>query len=248
MNVISRFLIFALACGTWSIPAFAFHSGLADAKGECIFSKEFIRDYESAQKMVDKLQSAEPLLKLQKKYRKTEEQTELELSIGLAYNQRTGVVDPAKAVLHLSNALKFQLPEKTRLQIFMWRGNSLEGLKKHDEALQDYLRGLMACSYYDLSGAWPEIKSPNVPFSINSGDPKDIQRARDYRSYRKKINFQRFLFMQRYYLIEAVKRVQTDAAIDEDQVRKSLKELSPDTSRYDVVIGFIKSENKQPWP
>ena len=248
MNAISRLLVFALACGTWSIPAFALHSGLADAKGECIFSKDFIRDYDSAQTLVDKVQSAEPLLKLLKKYRKTEEQAELELSIGLAYNQRTGVVDPAKAVIHLSNALKFHLPEKTRLQIFMWRGNSLEGLKKHDEALQNYLRGLLACSYYDLSGEWPEIKSSNVPIYTNSDDPENAQRVRDYQRYRKTIDFQRFLFMQRYYLIEAVKRVQTNAAIDEDQVRKVLKELSPDTSRYDIVIGFIKSENKRPWP
>lgn len=248
MNATARLLIFALVCGSWSIPAFALHSGLADAKGECIFSKDFIRDYESAQKQVDELKSAEPLLKLQKKYRNTEEQAELELSIGLAYNQRTGVVDPAKAVVHLSNALKFHLPEKTRLQIFMWRGNSLEGLKKHKEALQDYLRGLLACSYYDLSGEWPEIKSSNVPIYMNSDDPENAQRVRDYQRYRKTIDFQRFLFMHRYYLIEAAKRVQSNENIDEARVQELLRELSPDTSRYDLVLGFIKLENKRPWP
>ena len=248
MNAISRLLIITVFCGMCSLPVLALHSGLADAKGECTFSKEFIRDYESAQKMVDELKSADPLLKLQKKYKKTEEQAELELSIGLAYNQRTGVVDPAKAVLHLSNALKFDLPKRTRLKIFMWRGNSLEGLKKHDEALHDYLRGLLACSYYDLSGEWPEIKSSNVPIYMNSDDPKNAQRVRDYQRYRKSIDFQRFLFMQRYFLIDAVKRVQMNAVIDENQVRNVLKELSPDTSRYDVVIGFLKSENKRPWP
>jgi hypothetical protein len=248
MNAISRLIIITIVCGTWSLPVFALHSGLADAKGECAFSKEFIRDYESAQKMVDELQSAEPLLKLATMYKKTAEQAELELSIGLAYNQRTGVVDPAKAVLHLSNALKFDLPERTRLKIFMWRGNSLEGLKKHDAALQDYLRGLLACSYYDLSGEWPEIKPSNVPIYMNSDDPKNAQRVRDHQRYRKTIDFQRFLFMQRYYLIDAIKRLQTNASIDEDQVRKVLKELSPDTSRYSVVVGFIESENKRPWP
>jgi len=227
---------------------FALYSGLSDVNGEGLFSKEFIRDYESAQKMVDELQSAKPLLELRKKYQKIHEQAELELSIGLAYNQRTGVVDPSKAVLHLSNALKFRLPEETRLRIFLWRGSSQEQLKKNDKALEDYLRGLLACSYYDLSGEWPEIKPPNVSIYINSDNPEMPQRIMDHQRYRETIDFRKFLFMQRYFLIDAVKRIQKNPVIDEDQVRKVLKTLSPDTSRYDIVVGFIKSENKQPWP
>ena len=248
MNMILRFLISALVCGTWSIPVFALRSGLTDAKGECIFSKDFTRDYESAQKMVDELQLAEPLLKLLKKYRKTEEQAELELSIGLVYNQRTGVVDPDKAVLYLSNALKYNLPEKNYLQILMWRGNSLEELKKYDESLKDYLRGLLACSYHDLSGGWPEIKSSNVPIFKNSDDPENAQRVRDYQTYRRRIDFQRFLLMQRYFLIDATRRIQSAAPIDDDRVLKIIKELSPDTSRYVLIIQLLKSENKRPWP
>ncbi|WP_269527159.1 hypothetical protein [Coraliomargarita parva] len=232
----------------WTLPVFALHSGITDAKGDCAFSEEFIRDYDQAQKLVDELKSAEPLIKLTEKYQQEQEQAELELSIGLAYNQRTGVVDPAKAVVHLSNALKFQLPERTQIKIFMWRGNSLEGLKKHEEALQDYLRGLLACSYHDLSGEWPEIKPSDVPIYMNSDDPKNEQRVRDYQRYRRSIDFQRFLFMQRHYLIEAVKRVQVDAAIDEAQIRRILKGLTPDESRYDVVLGSIKSKNERPWP
>lgn len=246
--MISRCLFILLIASVWSIPVFALHSGLLDVEGESIFSKDFIRDYESAQTMVDELKSAEPLLKLLKKCQKPEEQEELKLSIGLVYNQRTGVVDPTKAVLHLSSALKYNLPEKTYLQILLWRGNSLEALKKYDKALKDYLRGLLACSYHDLSGGWSEIKSSNVPILLHSDDPENAQQVRDYQRYRKRIDFQSFLLMQRYYLIDATKRIQSDASIDIDRVLKILKELSPDSSRYDLIIQLLKSENKQPWP
>lgn len=248
MNKTSILVIIVLLCITFCVsPAFAQHSGLTGASGECIFSQDFIRDYESAQKMVDKSRNAEPLLKLLKKYRKTEEQAELQLSLGLVYNQRTGVVDPSKAVTHLSNALKYRLPEKTYVQIFMLRGNSLETLKKHDEALKDYLRGLLACSYHALSGGWPEI-SPKVFLRMGSDDPKDIQRAWDYRMYRERIDFQRFLIMQRHYFIEAVKRIQSHSTVDDDKLLKFLEELSPDISRFASIMKLLKSENKRPWP
>jgi hypothetical protein len=229
-------------------PAFAFHSGLTTAQGDCIFTAGFIQNYQAAQHSVDKLKSAEPFITLLTKYPKPEEQAELELSIGLLYNQRTGVVDPAKAVIHLGRALEFHLPEKTYIEICMWRGGSYEQLKQHPEALRDYLRGLLACSYHDLSGGWPEIASPNVPIFINSTDPENAQRARDYRIYRAAIDLKRFLLMQRYYLIDAIKRVQADGALDDNALAKAIHELTPDRSRYDLIVSFLKSENKQPWP
>ena len=82
-------------------PALALHSGLSG------FSSDFLRDYDSAQKTVDQSKSAEPLLVLLEKYTSAMERAELELSIGLAYGQRTGVVDPAKAVAHFTAALQY---------------------------------------------------------------------------------------------------------------------------------------------
>jgi hypothetical protein len=243
-----HFLLPALLYGTLSLPAFAFTSGLTDAKGGLPFSKDFIRDYEAALKLLDKLPSAEPFLEMAKKYTKPEEQAELELSIGLVYSQRTGVVDPAKAIIHLSNALQFSLPEETQISIFSWRGGSQEQLQRYELALRDYLRGLLACSYYDLSGEWPEIKPSNLPIGISSDDPENGQRRRDYQMYRTATNLKRFLFMQRYSFIEAVRRVQKNGAIAEVQVRSILKELTPDESRYDIMVGLIKAENKRPWP
>lgn len=241
--------VFALVClAFYGIPAFALHSGFKDAKGDIVFSEEFIRDYEFAGDAVTKSRSVEPFLKLLKKYKQPEEVVELEVSIGLVYNQRAGLVDPAQAVVHFSNALKYNLPEKTYIQVLMWRGNSLEQLKKHSEALRDYLRGLLACAYYDLSGGWPEIKPPKIPFNRRSNDPEDVQRARDYWMYRNRIDFQRFLLTQRYYFIEATTRVQSHLSIGDHQVLNILEELSPDTSRFSSLMKLLKSRNERPWP
>jgi hypothetical protein len=238
-------LVTATLC---ACSAFALHSGLAGANEECIFTQGFILDYEAAQKSVDQLKSAEPLLALLTKYQKPEEQAVLELSIGLAYGQRTGVVDPAKAITHFSRALEFNLPEKTYIEICMWRGNSYEQLQKYPEANRDYLRGLLACSYRDLSGGWPEIASSTVPIYMNSDDPNNAQRVKDYQRYREAIDLKRFLLRQRYYLIDAIKRVQVDGSIDDKALEKTVNELTADKSRYAVIIGFVKSENKRPWP
>ena len=153
----------------YSLPTLAQYSGLSG------LSEEFRRDYRFAQDKVNQTKSAEPLIALQRRYTNKTEQAELEVSIGLTYNQRTGVVDPSKAVVHFTAALGYDLPERTCIEILMWRGNSQEQLKKSKEALTDYLRGLLACSYYNLTGGWPEIQQPTVPIFINSGIRKMIR-------------------------------------------------------------------------
>lgn len=243
-------LIAAVLVGTGLfVPsAFALHSGLVGADGERLFSEDFVQDYESARKSVETLLSAEPLLALRAKYLKPEEPAELELAIGLVYNQRTGVVDPAKAVAHLTRALDYQLPERTCIKIWMWRGGSFEQLKKYPEALDDYLRALLACSYRDLTGGWPELLGPTVPLSRDPADPDGPQRIKDYQRYRDAIDLKCFLLMQRYYLIDGVKRVRAQASIDDPALLKAIQRLSPDTSRPAIISTLIQSENKRPWP
>jgi hypothetical protein len=219
-----------------------------DGNGDTVFSENFLRDYKAANAVADRGESVKPLLDLLAGYSGPEERAELELSIGLVYNQRTGLVDPAKAVVHLSNALKYKLPERTRLQVLVWRGGSREQLNQRKEALGDYLRVLLACSYHDLSGGWPEIKRPKGPIFYRSDDPKDVERARDYRKYQEQIRFQRFLLMNKYYMVEAVRRVQSHASVAEEQVSAILEELSPDASRHRIIAEWLKSENKRPWP
>jgi|GEM_PF-2889394 len=135
------------------------------------------------------------------------------------------------------------------MQILMWRGNSQEQMKKSNEALKDYLRGLLACSYYDLSGGWPdEIQSPKETIYTNSPDPENSERVRDYNTYRKNIDFQRFLLMQRFFLIDAVKRVRPEVSKSDDQIVNVLATLSPDSSRFGTITDWLKSENLRPWP
>lgn len=223
-------------------------SALGTHSGFSGFSSDFLRDYDSAQKSVDQSKSVEPLLNLLGRCTNETEKAELEVSIGLAYNQRSGLVDPAKAVAHFTAALQYPLPEKTYIEILMWRGNSQEQLKNASEALMDYLRGLLAISYYDLSGVWPEFQTPKAPIYTNSSDPENSERVRDYNTYRKNIDFQRFLLMQRFFLIDAVKRVRPEVPDSDEQIVDILGTLSPDSSRFETITDWLESENMRPWP
>jgi hypothetical protein len=222
-------------------PALALHSGLTDARRETVFSRDFLNDYQSAQNEVRASQSAEPMLRLLEKYARSEEQAELELSIGIIYGQRPGLVDPAKAVIHFSNALQYELPEKTSIEILLWRGSAFEQLEKLERALMDYLRGLLACSYHDLSGESKDIKRPKVDFDIRSDDPTQRERARDYRSYWDRFELRRFLIDKRFYFVEGVKRIRSRLSFTDNQLRTLLEELTPDTSRYDLIVNLINT-------
>jgi hypothetical protein len=219
-----------------SSPALAQFPGLPGC------SQEFYRDVMSAEAMVNQSKSIEPLIVLQQRYTNLPEQTSLEISIGLDYNQRTGVVNPSNAVVHFTAALKNDLPEQTFIEILTWRGGSQEQLKNTNEALEDYLRGLLACSYYDLSDGWPEIQQPKVLIYINSSDPKNSQRARDYNLYRKHVDLQRFLLMHRYYFIDSAKRVRQGKS--DPDIRDILQTISPDSSGNEKIVESLKSDNK----
>jgi len=210
-------------------------------------SHEFYRDVMAAERMVNEEKSVEPVLALQPRYTNALEQVSLEISIGLDYNQRTGVVNPTNAVVHFTMALNYDnLPDQTRLEILMWRGGSLEQMGKFDEALKDFLRGLLECSYHDFSGGWPEILKPKVAIYMNSPDPENPQRARDYNRYRRQVDFQRFLLRYRYSFIDSVKRVRQNKT-DQD-ILEIIQDLSPDSGRNEKIVESLKSENKQPWP
>ncbi len=228
--------------------AFRISPAIAQFQGLPGCSQEFYRDVMAAEKLVNQTKSVEPMIALQKRYTNATEQASLEVSIGLDYNQRTGVVNPSNAVVHFAAALRNNLPEQTYIEILMWRGGSFEQLKRTNEALKDYLRGLLACSYYDLSGGWPEIQNSKVPIYTNSPDPQNSERLRDYNTYRKSIDFQRFLLMQRYFLIEAVKRVRPEGSKSDGLIVEILGTLSPDSSRFGTITDWLKSENRRPWP
>ena len=249
MNERPSIVLLPMACMfLWSPVCFGLYGNFTDAKGETVLSEQFREQYQSARNAVEASRSVEPFLELLGKCKRPEEVAELEMTIGVTYGQRTGLVDPTKAVVHFSNALGYDLPEKAYIQAIMWRGNSLEQTKKRREALEDYLRGMLACSYHELSGGWPEMLPPTVRINRRSRDPEDVQRVRDYQRYRKRIKFKKFLLMQRYFFVEAVKRVQAYASISDGEVLKTLEKLSPDASRHASIMNLLKSENKRPWP
>jgi hypothetical protein len=240
MNLRNITVTVTCAITVYHLPVLAQFPGLPGC------SQEFYRDVIAAEKLVNQTKSVEPVIALQKRYTNATEQASLEVSIGLDYSQRTGVVNPSNAVVHFTAALKNDIPEKTFIEILLWRGGSLVQLNNTNEALKDYLRGLLACTYYGLQCGWPEILPPKVPIYMNSPDPENPQRASDYNLYRKHVGFQRFLLMQRYYFIDSAKRVRQDKS--DREIIEILQTISPDSSKLGTIIESLKSENKRPWP
>jgi hypothetical protein len=252
MILASRLLdiaLLAMVAASCPHPLFAFHAGFVDARGESVFSAEFVHDYQSADNASITTRSVKPFLELFSKYKQPNERAELELTIGVIYAQRTGHVDPAKAVKHLTNALNYQLPDETYLNALLWRAGSFEQLGKLDEARVDHLRGLLACSYYQLPLEWPEAKEPISPISIGSDvDDADAQRRRDYYAYRARIKLQQAILMQQFYFIDGLKRISSRSPLDQDQLRKVLGDLTPDERKHELLLRLLQSGNKRPWP
>jgi hypothetical protein len=230
-----------------STPALGLRAGFVDAEVEIAYSKEFIRDYQAASEALHKKKSIEPMLELLKKYKRSEEIAELEISIGQQYGQCDGIIDYPKSVSHLSSALRYKLPENTYIQVLMWRGNAFEIQKKHNEALKDYLRGLVTCSHHDLSGVWPKSEAFNVHFDRRSDKFDDVEAERDFWMYERRIRLQQELRRQRYYFVDLINNLQDRFSIGDEPVLKILEGITPDVSRCASIMKTLNSENKRPW-
>jgi len=157
-------------------------------------------------------------------------------------------VDYPKALVHLTAALQYELPEQTYIELLMLRGNCEEFLGNKAGALSDYLRGLLACSYHELSGGWPEYRQPHYRTVASPPDPEWHERGRDSRVDRNAIDTQRFILMQRYFFVDAVKRLMNLHQADQKTIREVLAELSTDSSRFGIILRWINSENSRPNP
>jgi hypothetical protein len=218
-------------------PALAQHySGIAG------LSETFIKERNSAEQAAQDFQSADPVLKLLETYDKPGEIADLEWLLGLMYGQRTGLVNPARSIEHLTKALNHELPERSRLQALVWRGNGHHQLKKYNEAIADYLRVLVGASYHDLSGGQPQIQPSTVPMFIGYGseNPENLQRIQDYHQYRAAIDLQSFLMFTRDSAVRLVKDAQKQSGIADDQIQKTLAEITPDVSRRQIVSGWLR--------
>jgi len=202
----------------------------------------------SAGEIRNKLPLREQLIAFQRRSTNSADQADLDVSLGLLYSQDTGFVNLSNAVIYFTKTLQYDLPQKEYIEVVLWRGNCEETLHEQDRALMDYLRGLLACSYYDLSREWPEIGPPAVPIytGFGSSNRENVQRIKDYQLYRRHLDFQQFVLMQRYYLIDAVKRIRERKT--DSQIQKMIQELTPAASSSSKIMEWLKSENKRPWP
>ena len=216
--------------------------------GQSAFEKGFLQEYEQAQRELGEQGSLTALIALTDRYLGPAEQAQLAIALGLAYSQQDGFVDFPKAVEHFTRALALDLPERNLIDVLMWRGSSYEVMKMPAEAMKDYLRGLVACSYHDLSREWPEIRSPQTPIYMNSADPANMERVLDYRRYRDSTDSLRHILRMKYFFVESVRRVQHDFEIDERNVNELLDQFTPDTQSIETVKTILMHENVRPWP
>src|SRR3954452_16133495 len=180
-----------------------------------LFSDAFKKDYAAAIHSGDK-GSLIAFEKMLGQYRLPHEQAELEAVIGLRYGQTTGLVNPAKAVEHFGKALAFELPPIVRLQIHLWRGNSYEQLKRNQEALTEYLQGMLICLNYNLPESKPKLlgvskydvgwTSTNDPVQRAALEKIKAERKRQIEA-RDKAIFELSLADLRFYVIDASQRV-----------------------------------------
>lgn len=256
----SKYLPLAIATlALWTAPpALALRIEVQNAAGDSVHSEAFIKDFAAAGERMAAEKSAQPLVDLLERYRDPNEVAEIHYSLGLIYGQRTGLVDQDKSVEHFTKALEFQLPERAYLDAMMLRGNAFEQTGDHPSALDDYLRGLLAISYHDLTGGWPREESPSEVWDHRSREAGELEKARDYRLYRERVRAKQHHLRQRYYFIDAVERVEQKAVgegkaeklVDLDaELRTRLKRLAPgDEERFDRILRWVRSENEQPWP
>jgi hypothetical protein len=79
-----------------------------------------------------------------------------------------------------------------------------------------------------------------------SDNPENLQRHQNYRRYREQIGLQYDFLLGRYSAVNGIRRLQKLAGVTDEKIRTTLNELSPDTSRHEIIMSWLKSEMKYP--
>ncbi len=215
-----------------------------------LFSDAFKRDYAAAVHSGD-TNALIAFEKMLSQYKLPHEQAELETVIGMRYGQTRGLTNHAKAAEHLGKALTFELPPTVRLEIHLRRGNSYERLKRNQEALTEYLKGMVICLNYELPQSKPQVQAVSAYHWLRVGDDPDGRTAfQKYMAERKrkiearnKAVFELKLADLRFYVIEASKRVGSDA----NNVRSVAKTTVSDEARVQKLVELFSAPNKRLW-
>lgn len=210
-------------------------------------------------------QSTNPIPQLEELYQKLSgpaEQAETELMIARIYSQRTGFVDYGKALEWYNKALvRPGLPPTALAKQFILRGNCHEILKQPEAALADYCRGLFVCLQFNLPKQWPGLDSQGKlePPPLNDGSAfnvqkppekmlKDRQKYADYMRENAMNREEQDLLMQKYYYVEAIKRVMAKENITGQNLRGIAEKLTNRKDRFDELLRLTREPNPRPWP
>lgn len=250
----------SLVLGVLSTPfALGFYTtGLSGEGNSVSFSKEFREAYQAARPGGSDPASIKRLTEMLAKFKKPHEQAEIQLTLGVIYGQRTGLVNPKKAVPHFSKALNHELPATVRTQVLLWRGNAMEQDKRLKSALPDYIRGLMVCTQFNLEHGWPKdpplLKEDRRDES--AVDPVELNRPRsgpgrsgaDALQQTRMIRIERLMLMHRYYLIDAVKRMAKKLDLDANDLEDEIAYIVSDPRRATQILVWCQDKNERPWP
>ena len=223
-----------------------------------LFSPTFFRELDAANR------ASQPVPRLEALYQKSNapaEQAEIELTIARVLCQRTGLVNPAESIKWYDKALVRDLPPTALAKQFILRGNMHERLNHSEEALADYVRGLLVCLQFNLPDTWPDRDGAGklLPPPINSGQDftderaeaprlEQLQRSADYRRESEMIRREQDLLRQRYYYVDAIKRVQQHDQRSEESLRAIAENLTNRKDRVDEVLRRVREPNPRPWP
>jgi hypothetical protein len=213
------------------------------------FSGEFTTNYESALKEPVASNKFASFSNMLTKFKKPQEQAELEVTMGMGYDMWYPGSEARKAIEHFGKALFHDLPPTVLLDVYLRRGGCKERVEGKQAALEDYLRGLAECLRYQLPAKPPEPPQGGhyqVTYSGTGDDPwtqyyrqsnEDLGRA--IRQYR----FEQVMVERRDYLIEAAKRV---SGGDAEQIRLAVEAAVRDKSKIPQLVALLTTPNPKP--
>jgi hypothetical protein len=208
------------------------------------FSEAFTTNYESALKASNSLVLFSDMLT---KFKEPKEQAELEVTMGIGYNQWGGEEDDRKAIEHFGKALLHDLPPTVLLQVYSLRGDSKTRVDGKRAALEDYLRGLAECLRYQLPPKPSEDLYPHVAYSIVfiEGDNSPLtqhyrQLIEDQERGIRQSRFEEVMIRYRDILIEEAKQI---SGGDAEQIRLAAEAAVNDKSKIPALIALLETPN-----
>ncbi len=214
------------------------------------FSEEFTTNYEAALKISQASGSLATFSNMLTKFNKPQEQAELEVTMGIGYNQWSGCNDDRKAIEYFGKALLHDLPPTVLLQVYLLRGDSKERVDGKQAALEDYLRGLAECLRYQLPAKPPEDLYPHVAYSILFVDGDDGPFTQHYRQLiedqergLRQYRFEELMISKRDELIGAAKQV---SGGDAEQIRLAAEAAVNDKSKIQPLVALLTTPDPKP--